>query len=202
MKLLSAITLTTMLSSSSCVHVFTKSNTYDTSVSTVVNGATISTSIKPKEVKPGPTLSAMVYMAASAKQKGPFAWRIEAEGVKGQHATMVVHRLKVETEKTNRKNWFDSNKLGKTTKFIRYEKEPNKCFAIFKVPGELRVSSETDGNITVYADITITTNQKSVRKGVKFNLAAELNKREAEFISIPAEVINSFGEKDPREWDL
>lgn len=189
-------------SSSSCVQVFTKSDTYNTNSSKVINGATISTSIKPKAVKQGLSLSAMVYAAATAKQKGPFAWRIEAEGVKDLHTSMVVHRLKVETEKTNRKNWFARNKLGKTAKFVSYAKEPGKSFAIYPVPGELRVLSEKDGNISVHADITITTHKKSVRKLVKFDLQAELNKKEREFVNIPAEIINSFGEKDPREWPL
>ena len=202
MQSLSILALVMMFSLSSCVHIFTKSNTYDTSPTNVVNGAKISTAINPKGGKPGLSVSAMVYFVGTAKLEGPFDWRIEAEGVKDQHTSMVVHRLKVETEKTNRKSWLTKRKLGVTTKFVGYEKEPNKSFAIYKVPGELRVDSEKDGNIVVYADITIKTDKKSVRKVVKFNLLAEQNKKERELIFIPAEIVNSFGEKDPREWDV
>ena len=194
------VTVVAMFSLSSCGHIFTKSNTYDTSSSAVVNGAKISTGVKPMGGKAGLSMSAMIYMAGSAKLEGPFIWRIEAEGLEDQHTSMIVHRLKVETSKTNRKEWYDSKKLGVNTKFVDYKKEPGKSFAVYKVPGKLTVFPEKDGNITIYADVTIKTNKKSDRKVVKFTLLAEQNKKETEFLFLPAEIVNSFGQRDPREW--
>jgi len=167
----------------------------------VVNGAKVSSGVKPEGGKAGFGLSAMVYMAGSAKLEGPFKWRIEAEGLADQHTSMVVHRLKVETSKTKRNEWFDQKKLGYQTKFVSYKKEVGKSFAVFQVPGILKVYPEKDGDITIIADITITNQRRSQRKLVKFSLLAEQDKKETDFIFLPAEIVNSFGQRDPREWE-
>jgi hypothetical protein len=49
-------------------------------------------------------------MAAAATLDGPFIWRIEAEGVEGEHQTMVVHRVKVTT--TKRSERYPQKHLG------------------------------------------------------------------------------------------
>jgi len=185
----------------SCGHIYTKSDTYDASASVVVNGAKVSSGVKPNGGTSGFGLSAMVYMAGSAKLEGPFKWRIEAEGKSGEHVSMVVHRLKVETSKTKRNEWYDKKKLGYKTDFVSYKKEAGKSFAVFQVPGILKVFPEKDGDISIIVDITITTNKRSQRKLVKFSLPAEQGKKEKEFIFFPAEIVNSFGQKDPREWE-
>lgn len=187
---------------SSCGHIFTKSDTYDTSASVVVNGAKVTSGVKPNGGKAGFGISAMIYMAGSAKLEGPFKWRIEAEGVADDHTSMVVHRLKVETSKTKRNEWFDSKKLGYKTKFINYKKEEGKSYAVYQVPGILKVYPEKDGDIAIIADITITNKKRSQRKLVKFSLRAEQDKKETDFVFFPAEIVNSFGQRDPREWEM
>lgn len=199
-KLLLPVIVT--LSLTSCGHIFTKSNTYDTSSSVTINGAKVSSGVKPMGGKGGMSFSAMIYMAGSAKLEGPFIWRIEAEGVANQHTRLIVHRLKVETSKTSRKEWYPSNKLGVYTDFVDYKKEPGKSYAVYQVPGKLSVFPEKDGDITIYADVTISSKTKSDRKVVKFSLPAEQNKKETEFIFFPAEIVNSFGQRDPREWSF
>lgn len=192
------LTITSLLSS--CAHIHTKSNTYDSGASVIVNGAKVSSSVKPYGSSSGFGLSAGIYAAGSTKLKGPFKWRIEAEGMTSTHQSMVVHRLKVETSKTGRSEWYDREKLGYRTDFVNYKKEVGKNFAIFQVPGILTVYPEKDGDIDIFADVTITTDESSKRQLIKFRLLAEQDKKETEFIFLPAEIINGFGPRDPREW--
>lgn len=190
--LASSLTLLT-----SCGHVVTKSETYDTSQTVTINGAKVATGVKPVGGKNGMALSAMVYMAGSASLEGPFRWRIQAEGLKGKHTHMTVHRLKVETSKTRRKEWFPSKKLGWRKDFEPYKKEAGKVFAVYQVPGKLAVDPKKDGDITILADVSISTKQKTVRKLVKFKLGATSGKRDVDFIFFPSEIAKSFSEKDP-----
>lgn len=190
------------ISLSSCAHVFTKSNTYDTSSAVTINGAKVSSGLKPMGGQGGFSLSAMIYSAGSAKLEGPFIWRIEAEGAAQEHTNLIVHRVKVETSKTNRKEWYPAKSLGVDTKFIDYKKEPGKSYAVYQIPGRLKVDSATDGDITIYADVTVSSKSRTERKNVKFFLPAEQNKKEKEFIFFPAEIVGSFGQQDPRQWSF
>ncbi len=202
MKLLLPIIATVSVNLCSCGHIFTKSNTYDSNSSASINGAKVSSKVKPMGGNGGFGLSAMVYMAGSAKLEGPFIWRIEAEGQADHHTRLIVHRLKVETSKTKRKEWYPSNKLGTYVKFVDYKKEPGKSYAVYQIPGRLSVFPKKDGDITIYADVTISSKTKSDRKVVKFFLSAEQDKKETEFIFFPAEIVKGFGQRDPREWDF
>lgn len=190
------------VSLSSCAHVFTKSNTYDTSSAVTINGAKVSSGLKPMGGQGGFSLSALIYSAGSAKLEGPFIWRIEAEGQTDEHTKLVVHRVKVETSKTNRKEWYPAKSLGVDTAFVNYKKEPGKSFAVYQIPGRLKVDSVKDGDITIYADVTIASKSRTERKNVKFFLPAEENKKEKEFLFFPAEIVSSFGQQDPRQWNF
>lgn len=190
------------ISLSSCAHIFTKSNTYDTSSAVMINGAKVSSGLKPMGGQGGFSLSAMIYTAGSAKLEGPFIWRIEAEGDAGEHTNLVVHHVKVETSKTKRKEWYPVKNLGVDTEFVNYKKEPGKSYAVYQIPGQLKVDSGTDGDITIYADVTIVSKSRTERKNVKFFLPAEQNKKEKEFIFFPAEIVGSFGQQDPRQWSF
>ncbi len=188
------------VSLTSCGHIITKSNTYDTSSAVTINGAKVSSGVKPTGGNGGMALSAMIYTAGSSKLEGPFIWRIEAEGKADHHTRLVVHRLKVETSKTKRREWYPSDKLGGYVEFINYDKEPGKSYAVYQVPGKLSVFPEKDGDITIYADVTISSKTKSDRKVVKFSLSAEQDKKETEFLFFPAEIVKGLGQRDPRGW--
>lgn len=200
MKFLLPIIISLFLNS--CGHIFTKSNTYDTQASAMINGAKVSSGVKPMGGNGGFGLSAMIYMAGSAKLEGPFIWRIEAEGKLGEHTRLVVHRLKVETSTTNRKEWYPADKLGEYVEFKDYKREPGKSYAVYQIPGKLSVFPKKDGDITIYADVSISTKTKTDRKVVKFFLSAEQDKKEKEFIFFPAEIVKGFGQRDPREWQF
>ncbi len=186
------------LAFSSCGHIFTKSYTYQKSSTVVINGAKVGSSVKPMGGKSGFALSAMVYMAGSATLDGPFIWRIEAEGEKGVHQSMVVHRVKVNTSKTHRSEWYPRKFLGYKTLFKPFKKEPTKVYAVFQIPGKLKVYPRVDGDITLLADVSVTTNKRTERKMVQFQLKSE-TKKDVEFINLPAEIIKA-NQKDPREW--
>ena len=201
MNYLTSLLIVVSFGVTSCGHIFTKSDTYDTThASAEINGAKLSTAVKPMGGKGGFSMSAMVYMTASAKLEGPFIWRIEAVGKPQQHTSMTVHRLRVVTSKSKRNEWYPSKKLGEDVNFVNYKREPGKSFAVFQVPGQLKVYPEKDGDITIYADVTIRTKKRSSRKTVKFQLAAQQGKKKTEFLFIPAEIARSFGQQDPRQW--
>lgn len=180
----------------SCGHVFTKEHTYQESATVVINGANVGSSVKPMGGKGGFSFSAMVYMAGSATLDGPFIWRVTAEGNEGEHKSIVVHRVKVTTSKTKRSEWYPVKHLGVVQKFKSYKKEPGKVYASFQIPGKLKVYPREDGNITMLADVSVTSNRQTERKLVKFQLQAESIKN-VEFVNVPAEIVKG---RDPRAW--
>jgi len=203
MKCYSHISTAFMLSSllllSSCGHIFTKSHSYQKSETVEINGAIVSGAVKPAGGESGFGLSAMIYMAGSATLDGPFIWRIEAEGEQGIHQHIIVHRVKVLTSKTNRSEWYPEEHLSYQISFEPVETEPGKVFAVFQIPGKLKVYPRDDGDITILADVSVTSMKGVSRKLVKFNLIAETTK-DVEFISLPSEIIKGSSD-DPRDWE-
>ena len=191
-------TIAISLALSSCGHIHTKSHSYQKSQTVEINGAMVGGAVKPMGGNSGFTFSAMIYMAGSATLDGPFIWRVEAEGKEGEHQSIVVHRLKVITSKTKRSEWYPRRHLGYLTPFKAYKKEPGKAFAVFQIPGELKVYPREDGDVTILADISVTSTRGTRRKQVKFELKAKTAK-DVEFISLPAEIARG-SHKDPREW--
>lgn len=192
------LTSLSMLLLSSCGHFYTKSHSYGSHSTATINGAKVSSAVKPMGGKSSFALSAMVYTAGSATLDGPFIWRIEAEGEEGVHSSMVVHRIKVTTSKTKRNEWYPREHLGYTQRFKPFKKEPGKAFAVFQIPGKLKVWPRTDGDITILADVSISTKTRTERKMVRFLLRPGTTK-DVEFINVPAEIVKSR-HKDPREW--
>lgn len=182
----------------SCGHVYTKSHSYEKSPTVTINGAKVGSAVKPMGGNQGFAMSAMVYMAGSATLDGPFIWRVEAEGKEGEHKHMVVHRIKVITSKTKRSEWYPQSYLGFEKPFKHFKKEPGKVYAVYQIPGKLKVFPREDGDITMLADVSIVTNRREVRKLVKFQLKSG-TKRDVEFVSLPAEIVKGR-QKDPREW--
>ena len=183
---------------SSCGHIYTKSHSYKKSETVNINGANVGGAVKPEGGKGGFSVSAMIYFAGGATLDGPFRWRIEAEGKEGVHTSLTLHRVKVITSKTKRNEWYPSKYLGKAALFKPFKKEPGKVFANFEIPGKLKVYPREDGDITILADISATTLQRTERKMVSFLMASETQKN-TEFISLPAEIISN-SRKDPRAW--
>ncbi len=184
---------------SSCGHIYTKSHSYQKSATVSINGASVGSAVKPEGGKGGFSMSAMVYMAGAATLDGPFRWRIEAEGKEGLHQSLKVHRVKVITSKTKRSEWYPSQYLGESVPFKTYRKEPGKVFANFQIQGKLKVYPRTDGDITIIADISVTSTEKTERRQVRFKLASGTQK-DLKFINLPAEIIKG-SRKDPREWE-
>ena len=182
-----------------CGHIVTKNKTYAGRGGVVINGAEVGSAVKPMGGDGGFALSAMIYMAGSGTTDGPYLWRIEATGEEGVHEQLRVHRLRVETEKTRRSEWFPAGRLGAPVEFRRIRKEPGKSFAQFQVPGKLEVYPEKDGAFAIVADISIQSVERTERRVVRFRMDPE-QRRDVEFLFVPGEIVKSFGEKDPREW--
>lgn len=197
LPLLSAVSLLTL---SSCGHIFTKSEGYAESSVAKVNDADVNAAFYPNGGSGGFAVSAMVYMAGAAKLEGPFLWRVQAKGVEGNHETLTVHRVKVVTEKTKRSEWFPTKYLNKPQDFTPYKKTPGVTYAYFQMPGELKIMPKKDGNISVFVDLSIKSKTQTKRKSVSFKLSPSTTS-DTEFIFIPTEIIDGFS-KDPREWEL
>lgn len=195
----SGLILGSSLLFTSCGHIMTKSHTYKKSDAVEINGAKVSGAVRPAGGKSGFGFSAMIYMAGSATLDGPFIWRVEAEGKQGLHLHMVLHRIKVLTSKTKRSEWYPDEQLSYQTKFEPSKKDKAKVFAVFQIPGKLKVYPREDGDITILADVSVTSTEGVSRKLVKFNLVAETTKN-VEFVSLPSEIIKGSSD-DPREWE-
>ena len=188
------------LTLSSCGHIYTKSEGYAESSSATVNGAKVNAAFRPNGGNSGFSFSAMIYTAGAAKLKGPFLWRLQAEGKEGEHQTMTVHRVKVITSKTKREEWFPVKYLNKDIAFADYKKTPGVNYAYFQMPGELKVLPEEDGNVSLLVDVTVKSKTSSKREVVNFSLVPS-SESDVEFIFLPTEIANSFT-PDPREWDF
>ncbi len=185
----------------SCGHIYTKSNTYSKVSGVDINGAIVRSAVKPNGGKGGLSLSAMVYMAGAASLDGPFLWRIEAEGKEGVHEKLIVHRLKVDTSKTKRSEWFPQERLGRYARFKPVPKKPGVTFANYQIPGELEVMPKEDGDIQITADVSVVSNQRTQRKIIQFNMASS-KESDTEFLFIPGEIVKSFGKEDPTMWNF
>ena len=186
------------LALSSCGTIHTKSETYGKSESTRINDAAVSAAVQPQGDDGSFSLSAMVVMAGAAKLKGPFNWRIEAEGTEGVHESMTVHRVTVTTEKTRRSEPFPADRLG-TVKFKPLtQEEGNKNFAAFQLPGKLEVYSDVDGPFAIEADVSVKSRLRTERKRVRFQMQPA-SESDTEFLFIPTEIIRGWKES-PRAW--
>lgn len=187
---------------SSCAQFFVKDRTYEATGGLELNGAEVTSNVKPMGGKAGASISAMVYNAGFGETDGPFLWRIEALGQEGVHESLTVHQILVRTEKTKRSEPYPAKWLGTDSPFelMRGKENKGKVFAKFQMPGELEVFPEVDGKITMEADLSIKANGKSERRKVTFAMEPKIG-RETQTIFVPTELVNSFGRKDPTEWD-
>ncbi len=186
---------------SSCGHIYTKSHTYTPIQGVEINGAKVRSSVKPNGGKGGFSFSAMVYMAGAATLDGPFLWRIEAEGQQGVQSRMIVHRLRVDTSKTKRSEWFPPQELGRFALFKPVPKSESISFANYQIPGQLKVMPREDGDITITADVSVVSATKTERKIVRFQMSSAKTS-DTEFLFVPGEIVKSFGEKDPTQWNF
>ena len=177
--------------------------TYDSgqaSAAAKVNGAEVRLRVKPEGTANGSfVISAMVVSTAVATLDGPFRWRIEATGDDGKHQSIILHRLKTLTAKTRREEWYPAAHLGRRADFVKLRDEPGKSRARYDIPGLLKVKPREDGALEILADLTVVTTSGRERKLVRFRLDPA-DKREDEFLFLPAEIVKSIG-SDRSTWD-
>lgn len=195
--------LASCLSLSSCAQFFVKEKTYNGLGGGELNGAQVTSAVKPAGGKAGVSLSALVYNAGFGETDGPFLWRIEAIGVAGLHQSLIVHDLRVTTSETNRTEPYPQKGLGVTAPFEPMKGRDNKgkVFAKYQLPGKLEVFPERDGDITLVADISVRTTASTVRRKLTFEMKASIA-RDTQTIFVPTEIVKSLGKDDPTEWDL
>ena len=182
----------------SCGHVLTDRSSYHGEQGVEVNRALVRSAVKPLGGSAGFALTAGVYTAGSGTLDGPFLWRIEAEGDQGYHRGLTVHRVKVETKITQRKEWYPQSLLGKTVEFCPVKGSQDAVFAHYQIPGELEVFPDEDGDITILVDLTIRTVEERVRKMVRFRMTPRQS-RDLELIFLPAEIVRG-NTMNPRAW--
>lgn len=183
-----------------CAALVAKKHTYGSRSGVPVNGAKVSLQVKPEGSGGGSfMLSAMVVSGGVATLDGPFAWRIEAIGETGRHEALVVHRLRTRTAATGRDEWYPRKHLGKQSEFRVVKSSPSQARAVFEIPGLLQVKPREDGALDVLADLSVKAGGRWERKQVKFHLDPA-EKRQDEFIFLPAEIVKSIG-SDPADWE-
>lgn len=184
---------------SGCVSLIASKHTYSASSPAVrVNGAEIRMQVKPEGSDGGSyALSAMVVSAAVATFDGPFRWRLEATGQTGKQESLIVHRIHTRTGKTKRDEWYPREHLGKRADFKSSEGASSR--AIYPIPGLLVVKPRDDGDLAVTVDLTVRADGRSERRLVRFRMDPS-QKRQDEFIFLPAEIVSSIG-KSPEEWE-
>ncbi|RPJ35201.1 MAG: hypothetical protein EHM17_03465 [Verrucomicrobiaceae bacterium] len=189
------------LVSAGCMSLIAGKHTYSASSSAVrVNGADIRMQVKPEGTAGGSyALSAMVVGAAVATFDGPFRWRLEATGEAGRHESLVVHRIHTRTGKTKRDEWYPREHLGYRHDFKTVKNQAGTARAVYPIPGLLVVKPLEDGNLEVTVDLTVTADGSSERKLVLFRMDPA-EKRQDEFIFLPAEIVQNIG-KSAEEWD-
>lgn len=156
--------------------------------------------VKPQGTDGGSyALSAMVVSAAVATMDGPFSWRLEATGEAGRQESLVIHRIHTRTSKSKRDEWYPSQHLGRRADFKTIKGAPATSRAVYPIPGLLVVKPREDGNLEVTVDLTVKANGRGERKLVRFRMDPS-QKRQDEFIFLPAEIVRSIG-KSPEEWE-
>ncbi|MGE9268773.1 MAG: hypothetical protein ACQKBY_11820 [Verrucomicrobiales bacterium] len=183
----------------SCAQTFMDSQSYTLAEGTKVNGAEVKVGVKPMGGEGGLAVSAMVYMAAKGSLDGPFLWRIEAEGEEGRHEWLRVDEVRVETEKTGRRERFPAAYLGKHALFEKVPGEEGRSFAKYRFPGKLSVKPSQDGVVRVRARVAVQAEGRVARAWVGFTLRPESGKLR-ETVFLPAEIVRGL-RGDPREWD-
>ena len=144
-------------------------------------------------------VSAMVVSAAVATMDGPFSWRLEATGEAGKQEFLVIHRIHTRTSKSKRDEWYPAARLGRRADFSVVKSAPGTSRAVYPIPGLLEVKPREDGNLEVTVDLTVRTDGHGERKLVRFRMDPS-QKRQDEFIFLPAEIVRSIG-KSPDEWE-
>ncbi len=183
----------------SCAAISAKKHTYVRGAAVTVNGAGVSLGVKPEGTAGGSFMvSAMVVSGGVATLDGPFRWRIEALGEEGKQQALVVHRLRTTTTATKRDEWYPEKHLGRRAEFRPVKAEPGRTRAVFEIPGYLEVKPREDGALTILADVSVQTAGRWQRQLLRFRLDPA-EKRQDEFIFLPAEIVKSLG-SDPADW--
>ncbi len=187
----------------SCMGVYMKENTYKaTSESSSINGADVRIALKPMGGATYGSLSAMVVGIGAGKTDGPFIWRVEAEGEEGVHEKLWVNRVTVTTSNTDRSEPLPKEHLDFHSEFKPMKGKDNagKTFANHQFPGKLEVYPNTDGDITIKANVSVQSNSGVKSDTITFSLIPD-SSNGFDSIFIPTEIMNSFGGKDPTEWN-
>lgn len=183
-----------------CAALVAKKHTYGSRTGVAVNGARVSLQVKPEGSGGGSFMvSAMVVSGGVATLDGPFRWRIEATGVSGKHESLVIHRLRTRTATTRRDEWYPQKHLGRRADFREVKSAPGEARAVYEIPGTLQVKPREDGALDILADLSVKAAGRWERRTVKFRLDPA-EKRQDEFIFLPAEIVRSIG-SDPADWD-
>ena len=188
-----------LLTCPSCVQFFTKNHSYRPSQAVEINGAKVSSALKPMGGESNFSVSAMVYSAGSGTLDGPFLWRVEAEGQTDTHDWLRVNEVRVSTTLTNRRERFPRSLLGQKTLFKALPDQKGRSFAKFQLPGKLKVMPRTDGKISLHLNVTVSARGKEESQWIRFELEPE-TKRATESIFLPSEIVEDI-RGNPREWD-
>lgn len=183
----------------SCAHMFMKDHGFRKTQAVEINGASVTSALKPMGGSSGLAISAMIIATGTGTLDGPFLWRVEAEGLDGVHEWIRVNKARVTTETTRRSEPFPGQHLGINAKFEPIPGEKGRSFAKFQIPGKLQVFPREDGKTKIHLNISVKAAGKTETQWILFELEPE-TKWKNESVFLPTEIVKSF-RGDPREWD-
>ena len=158
-----------------------------------INGAKVKSALKPLDGKGGISLSVMVYAAGARTLDGPFRWRVEAEGLEGEHEWIQANQARVTTETTTRCEPYPQKHLGSRAKLVPISGEKGKAFAKFEIPGKLTVFSRKDGKTKIHLNVSVHAKSRTESKWLLFELELE-SKWKTESIFSPSRSLQASAE--------
>jgi len=187
-----------------CMGMYLRDNSYEATTKPVeINGAEVKIAVKPMGGDMYGSFSAMLVGFGAGKTDGPFIWRVEGSGNEDEHLYLWVNSIKVETSLTKRSEPYDKKLLNFKSEFkpMKGKENKGKSFANHQIYGELLVYPKKDGDIKITANVSVKNKVGKIEsKTIVFQLKAN-SSNEFESVFLPTEIINSFGKKDPTEWN-
>lgn len=163
-----------------------------------LNGARFTAELLPTEGQLNYSLAAMVYVTAGETETGPYKCLFTAWGKRGVHRNLTVHRLTFTTRRGTEIRIPSSGPLP-----FAPGREPTDWQATFVVPELLDFDHAADGTLSVEADVTLRSRERSVRRTLRLQLQPE-RARNVRFVSIiedlrgaPADDDSGGAESDP-----
>lgn len=195
------ISITCCLSLIGCVQraVVDPKSLYQATSEVELNQARVYSEVLPMRGEEAVNAPQLIYSSSTAEFQGPLKWRFVAEGEQGQHLSMEIKQVQIETSKSKRRVVINSNSLGGVRAFqldkskgeqkpkggdaeeatTTGKPNPHRWVASYEIPSVLQLFPAADGKIVVAAKIKVSTVESSETEWVNFAIQPTKNTAQA-----------------------